>query len=235
MALARHVKKAARLIASLQKQGISEGDKCPCCGQSTMSGTDEDNFFVKDLGIYICNACGFEIELSSIIGEGLPYEDWAMFSQESVDSLPTGQTSHQDAAAKFREGDRVVDIHSDWPGTVTHVLPQGNLYEVRLDGKSHDTHILKDREMVFEMPFDREAYANIVKGRINISDKIRIEKIASQVGNPHAGETGKVVEILANGGITVQLDGDSNQTVIYPDVDRFQVIGVKTADDDFED
>lgn len=230
MALARQLKKIAHAIMKRQKEGISDGDSCPRCGQATMSGTDDDNFFVDELGIYICNACGFDIELSSITGNCLDYEDWAMATVEPDSTVNQSIESQWDVTSKFCEGDRVVDIHSDWPGTVVHVFPQGNLYEVRLDGKQQDTYILKDREMVFEMTGNNLAeYVSLIKSRIKTKDSLLIEKITSLIGDAHTGMIGEVTEIHENGGITVQFQGSADIATIYPDVDRFQLLMPKTA------
>lgn len=230
MATARQIKRAARALRSVQELGISDGDKCPCCGQTTMSANCEENSFFPALGLYICNACGFDLEFGSLSSNDIDYDSWDMLAgTESDGENEESGTSQWIPIPKFHEGDRVIDIHSDWPGTVTHVLPQGVLYEVRLDGKHKDIHILKDREMLFEMHYKPEKYAEMIRSHFSVGDIVQIEKIESQVGDTHSGQQGRVEALFDNGGISVQLFESKDTLILYPDVDRFQLLKSKTA------
>lgn len=230
------LRQVRRIITRAQKHGICDGDRCPRCGRNTMSSDNRRNSYIPELNGYICKECEMERALSIFtLNKADHYDNWVLYGE--VESNPEHNTkkihsSNRSIVCAYKEGDRVIDAKGDWPGTIVHTLPAGGLYEVMPDGvENNDTVILKDRELTLEMSGDFLEYVNLVKSRFFTGMELVIEQISSSVGDIHAGMKAEIVTISENGGLQIEFEnGDKSE--IYPDCDRFQVLGDKIEEHD---
>lgn len=217
----KRIKRICKEIGRQQSAGIEDGDICPRCGQPVMNAA-ENNYFVRELGVYLCGGCGLDLSFAAFSSEEENPETWAMVAgDETFDTHPDDVLIKTVTIHKFRKNDRIIDVKSDWPGVILKQLPGEGLYEVRPDGKDEDIIVLKDREMVFDLDLSKDRYYTKISERIQPGQLVEIDAIKSGIAPSYAKISGVVEEILENGAIRVA--APSEILVIYPDMDQFHL------------
>lgn len=221
MFITKEEKNAIKKLLALQKHGVAPGDKCPRCGQSSMT---KDNFRTAE-GIYVCSNCGMEIELSRITGTEDNILSWDCW-KESAEAEYTMEY----LTTKFAPGDRVADSYSDQHGLVVETLPSG-LYSVLFDGETRADWV-KGKELVFELIPEESAmlgYLKKIQERFPIGTLVAVFKImepgATLPDDVAIGEVTQVgdlgqLQIAVRSGAGAAEKGGAPIT-IFPDRDWF--------------
>lgn len=210
-------KQITKLISKVQRGGVRDGDLCPRCGLPSLR--QKGSGYVENLKAYICPECYLEYVL--LMDKEDDMSSWNLY-QENVSPL-SAKTITREILPIYKEGDRVIDTRSDWPGTITHALPQGGLYEVLPDGSDEVT-VLKDKDIIVESDEDMEQYLQFLSSHFFSGMTLEIVQITSSIGDTHQEMVGTVQGVLQDGGVAIRFTSDDS-AVIYPDVDRVRYLG----------
>lgn len=234
----RRTKKILKAIKRQQAKGISQGDICPRCGKPAMKASGR-NESISD-GIFVCSSCFIDASFATLAGDQESYSSWAAFSDEDISQSgewhPHVPPVKKEVLPRFEKGDRLLDVRSDWPGTVSQILPQG-LYVVHHDGDDFNEIVLKDKEVCFEVNDDIDSYIALLRKRIPENSEIRILSVASTPGSQWEEKAGTVRKVTDKGTVEVVLHGTNELAAICPDADIFQLLGepcLEKADNFFD-